>query len=333
MLWAERRTITSFNRVVFMLLYAVVFHGICIVLNIGVPVGLLYGPLVMAAYFSQTEKETAQRVINQVHFFPFYFFSLFYIVLCATELFFSEVSGILSRYYYTAYLFLMPLSLLRYAIDLLVRRINQQFEFYKLSDRLLDMLIFLCLGAVFPLAVFAVNQLIGLDWQWERLVAYGILCFGLAVIAHYLFVKRVLKQDFHELIGPIIETCVDLQQTVHAPREKRLEAERICEYIRKEQLFLKPDLSLDMVADEVGIPKYVCSKLLNEEIGKSFYQLLSEYRIDHAAKLMESDKGKRYTIEWIAYTSGFGCKTSFYRYFKNYKGCMPSEYQRQRGNE
>lgn len=323
----ERRRIASFSQVVFMLLYAIVFHGVVIILNIGIPIGLLYGPLIMNAYVSRR----ASSVINKLHFFPFYGFSFFYIILCVLHLLGRHETAVwLGKFYYAFYLFVMPFSMLSYVVSLLRLRINEAFERYKFKDRLLDMLIFLCLGTVLPLCIFTINTLVGMGREWDRLVVYGSVCFGFTVIAHYLFVKCVLKMDVHELIGAMIETCTDQNQyQIKKQSEGRPEAERICECIKEEQLFLNTGLSLDTVAERVGIPKYVCSKLLNEELGESFYQLISKYRIEHAVKLMESDNGKRYTIEWIAYTSGFGCKTSFYRYFKIYKGCMPSEYQRQ----
>ena len=327
----ERRRKASFNQSIFMLLYALAFHIAAVILHIDVPIGLLYGPLVMSAYYSSNDATATTPVIRDLHFFPFYFFSFFYVILCVLVLSGQHVvSDLVGDYYHTAYLFLMPTSILCYMVSLLRHRMSVALESYKLSDRLLDVLIFLCLGTVFPLYIFAINRLIGLDWDWNHFVSYGILCVGLIMVAHYLFVTRVLKQEFLEPIGPVIETRMDLVKHVGSTVEASQEAERICECIKKQQLFLDPNLSLDTVAEKVGVPKYICSKLLNEELGKSFYQLVSEYRVEHAVQLMENDRRKRYTIEWIAYTSGFGCKTSFYRYFKIYKGCMPSEYQKHR---
>jgi AraC-like DNA-binding protein len=66
--------------------------------------------------------------------------------------------------------------------------------------------------------------------------------------------------------------------------------------------------------------------LFNDYLGKSFYRIIAEYRIENAICILK-EKGDSLTIEALAYESGFSSKTSFNKYFKEITGYLPSEYR------
>jgi AraC-like DNA-binding protein len=59
---------------------------------------------------------------------------------------------------------------------------------------------------------------------------------------------------------------------------------------------------------------------------KSFPDLISEMRVEHAIALIESDNKKKYTLEAIGNMSGFHSRTTFYVSFKKHKGVSPLEF-------
>ncbi|GAA4779622.1 hypothetical protein GCM10023231_02990 [Olivibacter ginsenosidimutans] len=321
------------KRIILLLLECVSLHLLAIVLNIGIPFGLLYGPLVRKAYFKRNGLESKiNSKLTNIHLIPFYFFSLLYTGLCLFNIANWDTYTVMVPFYYMGYWWAMTLSLFFYPLSILFVRFKEKFELYELEDRLLDMLVFLCLAVSFPLGLFSLNSLGERNWGFRLdIMIYGILLFALFLMAYYLFVTKILKQKFPEVIGQLVETpnAMELSDEFKGISSS-VEAQKIYDCLQDEQLYLKPNISLEILAERVDLPKYICSKLLNEEIGKSFYQLIAEYRIEHAIKLMESDESKRYTIEWLAHASGFSSKTSFNRYFKAYKGCVPSEYQKKR---
>ena len=80
------------------------------------------------------------------------------------------------------------------------------------------------------------------------------------------------------------------------------------------------------VGKEIGYhPRYL-STLINRNFGSSFQNLLSEYRVRLAAKLL-SDRKK--TITEIYMAVGFESQCSFNRNFKRIMGVTPSEYRRE----
>ncbi len=77
-------------------------------------------------------------------------------------------------------------------------------------------------------------------------------------------------------------------------REVKVEAEvEIEQYLAglikamdEERVYVDSDLNEKMLADHLGIPSYILSRLLNERIGKSFSLYINEYRVGEARRLL-----------------------------------------------
>lgn len=85
------------------------------------------------------------------------------------------------------------------------------------------------------------------------------------------------------------------------------------------------DLSLDLLADGLGLtPSYV-SRYMKEKTGSNFSDFLNEVRIRTAKELLA---GSQLQIRDIATRVGYINVTSFIRMFKKVTGMTPSEYRR-----
>ncbi|WJS93688.1 helix-turn-helix domain-containing protein [Flavobacterium johnsoniae] len=96
--------------------------------------------------------------------------------------------------------------------------------------------------------------------------------------------------------------------------------------IEEKELYLNPDFSLEEAAKELKITKHLLSQYINEILGKSFSNLIKEYRIEKAKKLLETEKNLTY--ESLGYDSGFTSKSTFFTAFKKITGLTPAEYQK-----
>ncbi len=96
--------------------------------------------------------------------------------------------------------------------------------------------------------------------------------------------------------------------------------------IIEKELFLNPNFNLEEAAKELKVTKHILSQYVNEVLGKSFSNLIKEYRIEKAKRLLETEKN--YTIESLGYDSGFNSKSTFFTAFKKITGQTPSEYQK-----
>lgn len=96
--------------------------------------------------------------------------------------------------------------------------------------------------------------------------------------------------------------------------------------IVEKELYLNPSFSLEDAAKELKVSRHILSQYLNEILGKSFSNLIKEYRIEKAKRLLENEKN--FTLESLGYESGFNSKSTFFTTFKKTTGLTPAEYQK-----
>jgi AraC-like DNA-binding protein len=101
---------------------------------------------------------------------------------------------------------------------------------------------------------------------------------------------------------------------------------RIEEYMKKEKPYLDRELTIYDLSDRLDIPRHFISEVINEHMGKNFYNLVNEYRVEEVKGRLSDPKYKHLTILAIAYDSGFNAKSSFNTIFKEKTGMTPSEY-------
>ena len=90
--------------------------------------------------------------------------------------------------------------------------------------------------------------------------------------------------------------------------------------------YTEPDLDLASVAKELPMPAARLSRMLNQQVGVSFRQLLRHTRIEEAKRLLAS---KRYGVKEVAARVGFSDSHYFSRSFKELTGLSASEYRYQ----
>ncbi len=87
------------------------------------------------------------------------------------------------------------------------------------------------------------------------------------------------------------------------------------------------DFSIVKMAELVDSNVKYVSTVINEKYGKSFKNVLNEYRVKEACKLLTDPDYEHYTIKTIYESVGYRNAASFIRAFKNIKGMTPSTYQ------
>lgn len=99
--------------------------------------------------------------------------------------------------------------------------------------------------------------------------------------------------------------------------------------MRHEKSFLEPDLTLDMLADNMGLPSKELSMVINRHFGNNFYEFINHYRIEEAQRMLASPDYKHKTITEIYLDAGFNSKSVFNTFFKKLVGMTPSQYRQQ----
>ena len=94
-------------------------------------------------------------------------------------------------------------------------------------------------------------------------------------------------------------------------------------WVRTEELFADPALSLRSLAEKMALHPNKLSWLLNEQIGKNFNEYINGFRLE-AFKVKALDPANSHlTLLGLAYDSGFNSKTVFNASFKKMEGMTP----------
>jgi len=96
----------------------------------------------------------------------------------------------------------------------------------------------------------------------------------------------------------------------------------ICDFISDH---CTENLSLEEISEKAGFSKYHFSRLFKQFSGQTFYQYVSQKRIEHAQTLLSS---RDMSITDVALESGFDSQSAFIRMFKLHKGMTPTQYRK-----
>lgn len=115
------------------------------------------------------------------------------------------------------------------------------------------------------------------------------------------------------------------------PKESDDLSEEYLSFIRMEnkivenQLFLNPKINRDEILQVTGIGKNALVPLIKKYSGSSnLNDYINRLRLEYAVKMIQTNKV--YTIDYIAKTSGFNSRSTFYRAFQDVYGMSPSQY-------
>jgi AraC-like DNA-binding protein len=99
--------------------------------------------------------------------------------------------------------------------------------------------------------------------------------------------------------------------------------------MRERGLFRDPDLTLDRLARRAGIPARQISAAINRVHGRNVSQVVNEYRIAEARRLLTQSSD---AVTEIMFACGFQTKSNFNREFRRVTGMSPSDYRRHAGS-
>ena len=113
------------------------------------------------------------------------------------------------------------------------------------------------------------------------------------------------------------------------PDDQSAIVERIYQQLDDVDFICQPDLTVERLAQAIGIHDRYVSQVINESTNKNFNTLLNEYRIREACKrLTDFDTYGQMTNETIAEGLGYKSRSHFIRTFKKMTGLTPSQYQK-----
>ncbi|WP_299820176.1 helix-turn-helix domain-containing protein [uncultured Pontibacter sp.] len=95
--------------------------------------------------------------------------------------------------------------------------------------------------------------------------------------------------------------------------------------IGKEKFYVDPNISLQGLAARIHTHPNYLSQVINERLGKSFFDFIAQLRVDEAIRLLKSSSHQNTPIEVIAEEVGYSSKSAFYNAFKKITGKTPAQ--------
>ena len=103
--------------------------------------------------------------------------------------------------------------------------------------------------------------------------------------------------------------------------------------MEEERLYLDPELSLSALSDRLAVGRNLVSYVINQRLGKNFFDFVNGYRVKAVIGFMEDPERKDDKLLTLGLEAGFNSKPTFNSVFKRLTGLTPSEFRRQREKE
>ena len=304
-----------------------------------------YGPLLLLYAKWVTTERPVFNPHYLWHFIPFFVFliaSLVFIdekVMTGTEGFLVIDRFISFRIVYAVTFFM---SITSYSIATFVeinrhqKRLKQLVSYSsgKITLQwLLGLSITFYLGYVLMFIFGGIDILVG----FMPFDPYELSFIGLTILT-FLFGVFGFHQPsiFEEMVKPGDERVSTGLETEHKKYKRSgLKKKDVARFIRliedhmdKTKPFVNREFTIYDLSNQLEIPRHFLSEVINEHMGKNFYNLVNDYRVEEVKGRLEDPEFKYLTILAIAYDSGFNAKSSFNTIFKEKTGMTPSEYQK-----
>ncbi len=220
---------------------------------------------------------------------------------------------IIQLLYFLPKLYLIAFMFFR--IPLIIQLWNSKKSDYSLLPKI---------SSVFATNILLSTILAGLgDLFSTELITWAVLYVNATFISLYLFSHR--NPDYGKLIKSEIK-----KRQYEKSKIKDLDISTLLSdlgnMMENEKAFASEDITIGIVADELGITVHQLSEILNKKIKKNFNSFINTYRIEESKKILIDDPER--TITSIAIAVGFNTSSAFSTIFSRNTGLSPKDYRK-----
>jgi AraC-like DNA-binding protein len=237
------------------------------------------------------------------------------------------------------YIHFVPASLLPFTLPLLNWKILSP-AYYGITAHMLAYIFLTLAYMVRSRDIFKADDL---KWKWAF-----ILTGGISLLWFTFALQITVYQPIIYTTNIIIAAVVFYSLSFWAIKRSRLFlpepsakpeniqafedlGKRIQHLMEVEHLFTDANLTVSSLATKLKVQPYLVSRAVNHFFQKSFSELLIQHRIKKAEQLLLSPNSKMYTIEGIAFESGFNSLSAFYGAFKKIHKTTPAQFRESKG--
>jgi AraC-like DNA-binding protein len=311
-------------------------------------VPLTFGPFLFLYTKYLIYRKFFFRSKDYVHFIPFVLLTALYFMFFQGKMVFDshliiERDGYLVARILYSIAFVASVVYYTLATLYLLRRyqtnISDRFSYFS-SENKLGWVYFLTFFFVLTHASFVIMGVYNV-WVKEQvfnvyLISDVCLTFLAFSVSYFGIKQPYLFKVIPDLNGPKaqIEEDDEEEESKEKYRQSTLQDAIKAEYIEKlyrhmdtERPFLNPELTVQDLSKQLNIPRHHLTEILNNDIGKNFFNFINEYRVNEVKKRLLDSKYSHLTIVAIAFDSGFNSKSTFNSIFKQYTDMTPTKWR------
>jgi AraC-like DNA-binding protein len=102
---------------------------------------------------------------------------------------------------------------------------------------------------------------------------------------------------------------------------------RLLAHLEGERPFLDPELSLSMLAGQLDVLPHNLSRIINESLNTTFFNLINGFRVREAQRLLSDPCNREMKVLAVAFEAGFKSKSAFNAAFRYHTGLTPSAFR------
>lgn len=145
------------------------------------------------------------------------------------------------------------------------------------------------------------------------LLINGLFLFSLVYANSALRTKQPFDAQHEEAEAPIEDSAEN----------------RILYAIEHDKVYLKPNLTIEVLAQRIDLPVKTVSSIINNQFNTNFFEYINTHRVEAAKTLLKQPKHSTTPVLEIMTLAGFSSKSAFHRFFKRVTNMSPTQYRKQ----
>lgn len=198
----------------------------------------------------------------------------------------------------------------------LVRRLGDQRKFFVLELRVL---------AAFA-AMAAIVALIAFWAAFNGYPAIWVPVYCVMITAGFALVWYLLLAIPDLSVKTRAAVVASYASSTLSKVDREQAKARVTQLFEQERVFEDDALSLSKLSDLLKLSSHQASELINSEFGIGFSQLLRQYRVEAAKRMLLAET--QASVLSVGLSVGFSSQSNFYVAFKALTGMNPGEYRR-----
>ncbi len=117
------------------------------------------------------------------------------------------------------------------------------------------------------------------------------------------------------------------------PELAEIHLRKLASVMQNERPYLDKEISLATLSEKTGVPLHHLSQIINENLGKNFYDYINAERIEEAKRYLRDVQKDHLNIAAIGFDAGFNSLSAFNAAFRKFAHCTPSHFRKQSATE